>query len=72
MDAAVRRRMVERFRLTLDLFEFGAAMLRQRLRRTHPTASEAEIDAMVTEWLHRRPGAEGGDCPGRVRSWPRR
>jgi len=72
VDPAARERMVERFRLTLALFEFGEAMMRQRLRRTHPTASEAEIDRMVTGWVQRRPGAQGGDCPGRVRSWPPR
>lgn len=72
MDPAARERMIARFQLTLALFEFGEAMLRQRLRRAHPAASAAEIDRMVTEWLQRRPGAEGGDSPGRIRAWPRR
>ena len=72
MDATVRERMVERFRLTLALFEFGEAILCQRLRRTHPAASDAEIQQVVTEWVQRRSGAEGGDCPGRVCRWPRR
>jgi len=72
MDQAQRARIVERFRVTLALFEFGEAMMRQRLRRIHPTATDAAIDGMVTEWLQRRPGAVGGDCPGRVRPWPRR
>ena len=71
MDPAARERMVARFQLTLALFEFGVAMLRQRLQRTHPTASVADIDRMVTEWLQRRPGAAGGDSPGHVRAWPR-
>jgi len=70
MGKAERDRMGERFRLTLALFEFGESMFRQRLRRNHPGAGEAEIDRMVTEWVRRRPGAVGGDCPGRVRSWP--
>lgn len=70
MDRALCDRMAERFRLTLALFEFGELMLRQRLRRRYPAANDAEIDRMVTEWVQRRPGAEGGDCPGRVRSWP--
>ena len=70
MNKAERARVAERFQLTLALFEFGEAMFRQRLRRSHPNASDLEIDRMVTEWLQRRPGAEGGDCPGRVRPWP--
>lgn len=54
------------FRTTLDLFETGVAMMRQNLRRAHPEATEAEIDALLTSWLHERPGAEHGDCPGRL------
>jgi hypothetical protein len=50
----------------LDLFETGVAMMRQTLRRRHPHASEAEIDERLREWLHHRPGAESGDCSGRV------
>jgi len=61
-----------RFKTTLDLFEMGQAMLRQKLRRKHPEASEAEIEAKVREWLHRRPGAEYGDGVGVPVAWPRR
>jgi hypothetical protein len=46
------------------------SMLRKRLRWENPTATEREIDARITEWLERRPGAEHGDCPGPVRRWP--
>jgi hypothetical protein len=70
VNAAEHELIVRRFQLTLALFELGEAMLRQRVRRQHPQATEADIDARVTEWLQRRPGAEGGDCPGRVRPWP--
>jgi len=38
----------------------GVAMMRARLRRERPDASEAEIQA----WLYRRPGADFGDFPG--------
>ncbi len=63
--------VAERFRTTLELFELGEAMLRQKLRRKHPLASEAEIEAHVREWLERRPGAEHGDGVGRPVAWPR-
>jgi hypothetical protein len=61
-----------RFKTTLALFEMGEAMLRQKLRRKHPEANEAEIEARVREWLERRPGAEYGDGVGRHVAWPRR
>jgi hypothetical protein len=60
-----------RFKTTLALFEMGEAMLRQKLRRKHPEANEAEIEAGVREWLGRRPGAEHGDGVGRPVAWPR-
>jgi hypothetical protein len=61
-----------RFQTTLALFEMGETMLRQKLRRKHPEASAAEIEAHVREWLARRPGAEHGDAVGRPVAWPRR
>jgi hypothetical protein len=64
--------IAERFRTTLALFELGEAMLRQKLKRKYPQASEAEIDTQVREWLERRPGAEHGDGVGRPVAWPRR
>lgn len=64
--------VAERFRTTLALFELGEAMLRQKLRRKSPQASEAEIDIQVRAWLDRRPGAEHGDGVGRPAKWPRR
>lgn len=64
--------IAERFRTTLALFELGEAMLRQKLKRKQPQATEAEIEAQVQEWLERRPGAEHGDGMGRPVAWPRR
>ncbi len=61
-----------RFQTILALFETAEAMLRQKLRRKHPEASEAEIEAQVREWLQRRPGAEYGDGVGVPVAWPRR
>jgi hypothetical protein len=50
---------------TLDLFQTGADLMRQNLRRRYPDAHEHEIDRLLREWLLDRPGAEAGDCPGR-------
>jgi hypothetical protein len=61
----------ERFRLALELFEAGEALKRQQLRREHPEASEAEIEALLVAWLRERPGAPHGDAEGRPVPWPR-
>jgi len=70
--AAREELIAERFRTTLALFELGEAMLRQKLKRKFPQASEAEIEARIREWLDRRPGAQHGDAVGRPVAWPRR
>jgi len=58
------------FRTTLDLFDAGLDLMRQNLRRRHPDAGDEEIGRRLREWLHFRPGAESGDCPGRsVDGW---
>lgn len=59
-DSAV----IERMRLTFDLFEAAEQMMRLNLRRRHPEADEEEIERRLTEWLHTRPGAEHGDASG--------
>lgn len=64
--------IAKRFQTALALFELGEAMLRQKLKRKYPHATEAEIDFQVREWLERRPGAEHGDGVGRPVAWPRR
>jgi hypothetical protein len=63
--------IAERFQTTLALFALGESMLRQKLRRTRPGASEEEIDQLIREWVERRPGAEHGDAEGRPVPWPR-
>jgi hypothetical protein len=70
--ASDRGTPAERFRMTLALFEFAEAQMRQRLRRKHAGASEEEIDGMVRAWLLHRPGAELGDAVGRPIPWPPR
>ena len=41
----------ERLRLALDMYEFGEAMVRARLRREKRGASDLEIDVLVQAWL---------------------
>jgi hypothetical protein len=60
-----RMAMAERLRAAFDLFELGVSIMRTRLRREHPGATDAEIEAMVRQWLSTRPGAEHGDAVGR-------
>ena len=65
-NAAIRR-----FRLALDLYEAGEAMMRRQLERRHPGAPPEEIERMLVEWLRERPGAPNGDSAGRPVPWPR-
>jgi hypothetical protein len=62
----------ERFQTALDLFEFGEAMVRQRLRRENPDLSSDQVEARLEEWLLSRPGAEASDAVGRPGRWPRK
>lgn len=62
----------ERLRTALALYEFAEAMLRRRLRRTHPKASRDRIESLVQAWRQERPGAEHGDGIGRRGAWPRK
>ena len=54
-----------RLEAALELFETGVALMRQNLRRRHPSDTEEGIDRRLRAWLSDRPGAEMGDCPGR-------
>ena len=71
-EATPHETPAQRLRLALDLFEFGTDMMRQKLRREHPDATEDEIQARLVAWLQERPGAELGDGVGRPGRWPRR
>jgi hypothetical protein len=57
--------------LAIDLFDAGEALMRQNLRRAHPSARPEEIEARLEEYLRTRPGAEAGDAWGRPSGWPR-
>ncbi|HEY7700083.1 MAG TPA: hypothetical protein VIE88_16780 [Vicinamibacteria bacterium] len=55
----------EKLGIALELFESGVAMMRETLKREHPTESEAQIEERLRQWIRHRPGAEDGDCVGR-------
>lgn len=44
-----------RMQATVEMHEFGVQAYRQRMRREHPQASPAEIEAMVRAWLREPP-----------------
>lgn len=71
IDAKSHETPAQRLRTALDLFEFGTDMMRQKLRREAPDATEDEIQARLVAWLQERPGAELGDGVGRPGRWPR-
>jgi hypothetical protein len=62
--------MAARLRAAFDLCALGESMRVAQLRREHPDATDAEIEAMLVAWLETRPGAEHGDAWGRPISWP--
>lgn len=53
----------ENLRIALEMHEFGIAMIRQRLRRENPGASDEEIDALFRQFLRDAPH-ELSDQPG--------
>jgi hypothetical protein len=69
MDAQLT---ASRFRLALDLFATGEAMMRQRLRRLNPQWGEDLLASAIQDWLRERPGAEAGDAEGRPVAWTQR
>jgi hypothetical protein len=60
-----------RLRTAFELFEAGLRMMKARYRRSHPHASPAEIESMLSAWLLQRPGAQSGDAKGRSITLPR-
>jgi hypothetical protein len=62
----------EKLEEALELADLAERMVRERLRREHPGASEAEIESRVEAWLLVRPGAEHGDAVGLPVELPRR
>lgn len=56
----------------MDLCDLAPELVRQRLRREHPLASEPEILAGLRTFYAFRPGAEHGDGCGQPSNWPRK
>jgi Rv0078B-related antitoxin len=54
---------VQKLHAAFDLFEAGVDLMRQNLKRRHPEATGEDLERMLREWLHTRPGAEHGDGP---------
>lgn len=54
-DETMRDRLFQ----TFELFEFGVEMMAANLRRKHPTATPAQIEELLEQWLAERP--ETGD-----------
>jgi len=52
---------------TAILIEAGITLMRENLRRRHPTADRAQIDTLLGIWLHREDDAIPGDTAGQVR-----
>ena len=62
----------DRLRTTFELIDLADRMLRQRLLRDSPGMSEQALEAALSTWYERRPGAELGDGEGISVAWPRR
>jgi len=54
-DTPDEGRLREKFLLTLEMFDSGVSLMRERLRREHPSLSEAALDAALRGWLADRP-----------------
>lgn len=63
-------KVIERMRLTMQLFDEAQRIKAQSLRRQFPGISEAELSKKVEEWRLSRPDAPNGDAPGRI-AWHR-
>jgi len=57
----------DRLALALDLHDAGVMLMREKLRRDMPDASDESIEIAVGKWLGDRPGARHGDGVGVVR-----
>jgi hypothetical protein len=62
----------QKLKMSLDMFAYGCDMMRQSLRRSHPTADDEVIEELLRAWLHTRPAPEHGDGVRRSVTWPRK
>ena len=49
------------------LMEAGIVLMRENLRRRHPTATAAQVDVILRSWLYREDDPIPGDTSGPVR-----
>ena len=70
IPTAIEESVAAKLGIALDMFGLGESIMRQKLRRTFPSASEKEIETRLLAWLTQRPGAEHGDAPGKLRDLP--
>ncbi len=68
----VRSPEMERFEMAMELCDLAESLLREKIRRTRPNLSPAEVEDQVDKWFLERECASGGDAEGHVISWPRR
>jgi hypothetical protein len=61
----------ERFEMAIELCELAESLLREKIRRTRPSLSPAEVEAEIDAWFMQRRGAEQGDAEGHPVPWPR-
>ena len=61
---------LERMEIAFDLFDLAEDMIRTRVLRENPSATEQDLEHAVDAWMRHRPGAENGDAPGQPISWP--
>ena len=52
---------------TAQLIHAGIELMRQNIKRCHPTSTEAQIEAMLSAWLCRTDDPFPGDTAGAVR-----
>ena len=67
MDDQSKKIAVEKVRIALEMYGLGESLMRQKLRRQYPSASDADIEARLADWLSHHPGAEVADSPGKLR-----
>jgi len=53
----VEREAAQRLQLLAEMQELGIWMMRRKLARKHPEASDTEVDRMLSDWLGGKPQA---------------
>jgi hypothetical protein len=67
-NSAAVRDIAAQLRLAAAMQREGMMLMRENLRRRHPTSTAAELNALFEQWLLDR----APDAPGRRVPWPRK